>query len=651
MPPGAVSPPFWGGFFVGKNSMTVSSATSKTQYNGDGATIVFSTGFNFELNTDVVVILRDASAVETTWVEGTQYTLDGAGTGSNGTVTVDDDPVDYTPQIGETLTITREPPETQETDYPPGGAFPAESTESALDKLTHLVQAHSDELSRTLQATATDDVTNFVLPSSAARANKDFQFDSAGNPVMAEPSDLSGASVTAAGSTTSRLLAERFASVVDVKDFGAAGDGSTDDSAAVQASIDHLLSNGGGILRFPPGSFKIGTQLTLAYGSIGLGDLGTITIEGAGAMNTEIKSSIVDDFVLVISSASFQALSFTIRDIKFEGTGNGGHGLQVKNIAHWTMENVFIYAFKTGFETEDCLTMSFHHCIWRWNWYGILGLPQNLSSSPNAWSFYGCVIGKSYNQGMEITNPGQLTYVGGTVEGNAHTLSGGEAQGFGVKIVDDGTAPVGRGATFIGTYLAGNNELADLWIWAKNGGSLAFLNAYGCRFIRSTEPPAQYGVRADVGATDRVHVSVRDAMLSQHPGYTPSASNRLVNSFVTAGGIYRENLDQLFIDDTLEAPSTMQANLFAGCIFDGTSGTPTAVRPLNISGISKTGTGDYTLTWDEGWQVAKVNSIQLGASGIATIFAQSALTMRIKTFAVDGTTATDFAVINVLVFQ
>jgi len=62
--------------------------------------------------------------------------------------------------------------------------------------------------------------------------------------------------VTATGSTTARTLANRFADVVNVKDFGAIGDGVTDDTAAIQAAINYCQTNGL-CLNFAAGVYSI----------------------------------------------------------------------------------------------------------------------------------------------------------------------------------------------------------------------------------------------------------------------------------------------------------------------------------------------------------------------------------------------------------
>ena len=55
--------------------MTIASTTSKLLYNGDGSTTVFAISFIFWQSADLKVVHRDANGAETTWVEGTQYTV------------------------------------------------------------------------------------------------------------------------------------------------------------------------------------------------------------------------------------------------------------------------------------------------------------------------------------------------------------------------------------------------------------------------------------------------------------------------------------------------------------------------------------------------------------------------------------------------
>ena len=51
--------------------------------------------------------------------------------------------------------------------------------------------------------------------------------------------------------------------VFDVTDFGATGDGATDDTAAIQAAIDACETAGGGTVLMPTGDYRITAQLTV----------------------------------------------------------------------------------------------------------------------------------------------------------------------------------------------------------------------------------------------------------------------------------------------------------------------------------------------------------------------------------------------------
>lgn len=73
--------------------------------------------------------------------------------------------------------------------------------------------------------------------------------------------DISNRFVKAKGSTELRTLGERFSDVVNVKDFGAKGDGVTDDTAAIQAALNSQCS-----IFFPDGSYVVSSTLQVPFG-------------------------------------------------------------------------------------------------------------------------------------------------------------------------------------------------------------------------------------------------------------------------------------------------------------------------------------------------------------------------------------------------
>lgn len=56
--------------------------------------------------------------------------------------------------------------------------------------------------------------------------------------------------------------------VVSVKDFGAVGDGVTDDTAAIQAAIDYLAANGGGSVYVPANVYRVSQIVLKSYVSL-----------------------------------------------------------------------------------------------------------------------------------------------------------------------------------------------------------------------------------------------------------------------------------------------------------------------------------------------------------------------------------------------
>ena len=68
-----------------------------------------------------------------------------------------------------------------------------------------------------------------------------------------------------AGGAQGAVGAQGASNIVNVKDYGATGDGSTDDRAAIQSAI-----NAARVVFFPAGSYKVGAALTVWHSNSAL---------------------------------------------------------------------------------------------------------------------------------------------------------------------------------------------------------------------------------------------------------------------------------------------------------------------------------------------------------------------------------------------
>lgn len=159
--------------------MTVSAETNKAVYAGDGTTTPRSTSFLFAANAEVGVILVAADGGQTVWVESTDYTLVGAGTGVAGTLT----PI-VGPIAGTSLVIRLQPAITQTTLLPRGGTVsPSLVLQPMADKATRQILSLLERLDRALLGPITE-TTMAAIPAAADRADKYLTFDSSGDPTV-----------------------------------------------------------------------------------------------------------------------------------------------------------------------------------------------------------------------------------------------------------------------------------------------------------------------------------------------------------------------------------------------------------------------------------------------------------------------------------
>lgn len=119
----------------------------------------------------------------------------------------------------------------------------------------------------------------------------------------------------------------------NVKDFGALGDGATDDAASINSAISCVCENGGGSLFIPAGVYIVGSPVVLRS---------NVTLQGAGLGATIIKQKASTALTSCVQSLNAYSLfgtsslsgpaALNIRDLTIDGNrqnGATGDGLAI----------------------------------------------------------------------------------------------------------------------------------------------------------------------------------------------------------------------------------------------------------------------------------------------------------------------------------
>jgi hypothetical protein len=105
------------------------------------------------------------------------------------------------------------------------------------------------------------------------------------------------ANVWVQGATTGNVVNQASGSrvardYVDIKDFGAVGDATTDDTAAIQAALNSVLATGGK-LYFPVGKYRVTAQLLLGYKFVSESDITVLTPDYTAAPSYDVTQRIL----------------------------------------------------------------------------------------------------------------------------------------------------------------------------------------------------------------------------------------------------------------------------------------------------------------------------------------------------------------------
>lgn len=175
--------------------MTLLTTLSEIEYAGLLGQDTFAYPFRVDNKTDMNV------HIDTVPVAQGDFTMTGLGDANGGTVILN------TPLVADaTVLLFREVPLTQEVDYQPFDAFPAETHEGALDKLTMITQQNAADVSRSLRYPE-GDTASPLLPDIPTREAKYLSFDSSGNVLMVSGTSTTPGSLTKpAGAVQGNLM-------------------------------------------------------------------------------------------------------------------------------------------------------------------------------------------------------------------------------------------------------------------------------------------------------------------------------------------------------------------------------------------------------------------------------------------------------------
>jgi len=358
---------------------------------------------------------------------------------------------------------------------------------------------------------------------------------------------LNSSSVTATGSTTARTLANRFADVVNVKDFGAVGNGIADDTAAIQAAYNSIPTTGS-IVFWPKGQYKTSSSIIVksntktifdpnayinpvALSSFTQIQMPTYTFGYAVFINQNLTSTGIFDYNISYDGVRIIA---TNRDFTwYLGTSWNGHGIDSRNVNGLHIKNCYFQDIADGCGNMNCYNVVVEN-----------NTAYNMSNS--AYDFWeGCnnVIVKNNfafnsNNGcnwnaVDSQNLGSLTAQNAVIEGNY--FQGGGASSIFVAPLNSTAAC--QDVKIISNIIDQNN----INVFSPNGITIARSNnvlIYGNTIKRIASNGVPINVNTD-GSGNSYNVSIiNNNILNSSVG-----SNSYINAWGTENIVFGNTSD------------------------------------------------------------------------------------------------------------
>jgi hypothetical protein len=325
---------------------------------GNGVTTVFPFTFKVFTATDILVTYLDTSGVESALVLTTNYTVSlnaDQNTSPGGSVTLL-----VALATATYITLTSRLANTQTLALTNSGGFYPESINNALDRTVIEIQQLAEQASRSITIPKSSTASPLLpIPTPLNVLAWNVNGTAIKNVSLESLSDLSSYKAAGTGAVT-RTVASKLNDTVSVKDFGAVGDGFTDNTAAIQAAYNSGVKS----LYIPAGQYNFSGTITIpssvqTYGA-GIGEsifAGTVATQN---MFNITATNAVDFLDLTISSTITKTAGVAITYNTAASTQNNYSSINrvqfmfqytaidFVRAAYWTVQNCYFQMSPTN---------------------------------------------------------------------------------------------------------------------------------------------------------------------------------------------------------------------------------------------------------------------------------------------------------------